>query len=148
MTALRWKLGKPENRWVPVKLTCDDKFVEFLGSDVPNNPVQELVDALWKIAHGDMSEVWWHLEPDGYFFVFEPKQDKILFSVFFAENSTQNSRREILRVTGDLKSIVLPLWRGLREFLSYPLAEPHWPPINESEVTRLGTLIKNEGNSD
>jgi hypothetical protein len=47
-------------------------------------------------------------------------------------------------VKGELNNIVLPIWRGLKEFLSYQAVEPHWPEIREFEVAELGKILKSK----
>ena len=141
MSDLKLNFQKPEHGWVPVKLEYKEKVIEFDGSDVPNNPIQGLIDALLKIIRGDSSEVWWNLEPDGYFFTFERNNENIIFRVFFAENSEEYNRREVLCVEGEINKIVLPMWRGLKKFLSYSAVEPHWPEVSSTEVINLNGLI-------
>ena len=144
MSDLKLNLERPEHGWVPVKLECQDKVIEFESSDVPNNPIQGLIDALWKIICGDSSEVWWNLEPDEYFFTFERNNDNIIFRVFFAENSEEYNRREILCVEGEINKIVLPMWRGLKRFLLFNAVEQHWPEISSKEVIKLGDVLEKE----
>ncbi len=52
MTDLKLKFEEPENGWVPVKLKYQREVIEFCGSDVSNNPIQDLSEALWKILSG------------------------------------------------------------------------------------------------
>jgi hypothetical protein len=54
----------PEHGWVKLRLAIVDQEVDIDASDVPNNPVQELVIAMRKISEGLDASVWWHLEPE------------------------------------------------------------------------------------
>ena len=143
MSKLKLNFDRPVHGWVPVKLELEEKIIEFEGSYI-NNPIHQLMEALWKIVRGDSSEVWWNLEPDGYFFTFERNNENIIFRVFFSTNSELNNRREILYVEGGIREVALPIWRGLKRFLSYDETEPHWPEISSIDIVNLGKKIKNE----
>ena len=142
MSKLKLNFDRPVHGWVPVKLELEEKIIEFAGSYV-NDPIHQLIEALWKIVRGDSSEVWWNLEPDGYFFTFERNNENIIFRVFFATNSELNNRREILYVEGGISEVALPIWRGLKRFLSYGVTEQHWPEISSIDIVNLGEKIKN-----
>ena len=64
--------------------------------------------------------------------------------VFFAENSEEYNRREFLCVEGEINKIVLPMWVGLKRFLSYSAVEPHWPEVSSTEVSNLCEFLEKE----
>ena len=143
MNKLKVHLGKPEHGWVPVSVEHNSNKIEFHGSDVPNNPIQDLNDALYKITSGETSEVWWHLEPAGYFFIFEKSNNKITLRVLYADDYEISEAKEVMKVEGSLESVIIPMWRGLKEFLSYNPTEPHWPEVPTNEIINLGKKLKN-----
>ena len=114
MNKLKVHLGNPEHGWVPVTVEHNSTKIEFHGSDVPNNPIQDLNDALYKITNGETSEVWWHLEPAGYFFVFENSNNKIILKVLYADDFKISEAKEVMKVEGTVESIIIPMWRGLK----------------------------------
>lgn len=51
----------PEHGSMVVTVTVGEQVVEIGATDVPNNPVADLLDALDLAACGAPSRVWWHL---------------------------------------------------------------------------------------
>lgn len=111
------------------------------ASDVPNNPIQQLVDALDLAASGAQSCVWWHLEPDSYFMHFAPHQDEITFTLSYAPGREQRPSNEVASVRGSRPDILLPFWRFLRQFQSHDYAEPHWPSVDYQRMAAIKRSI-------
>jgi hypothetical protein len=139
---LKLSLKQPEHGWVAVCLQAESSVIEFVASDVPNNPIQELVDALFKVYSGQEAEVWWHLEPDGYYFRFTPQENRVTLRVSFSEGSNEGSRRELLVLIGQQAEILLPIWRALRRFEAFRTVEPHWPDVNFRHLKELGPMLR------
>ena len=138
---LKLHFEPPQHGWMMVRLDVEDAFLEFVAADVPTNPIHELADALRMIPEGHPAEVWWHLEPEGYFFVFEPVGDEVAFTVYYAEDSEEEERRELATLRGTPKEVLLPFWRALKEFQAFGADEPHWPPLEDldwGEFEKLG----------
>ncbi|HWY10528.1 MAG TPA: hypothetical protein VN026_04330 [Bacteroidia bacterium] len=67
--------GEPKHGWLPVGFRYDDFNIEFSASDVLNNPMEELYNAI----KNKTGQVTWWLEPFTYFFSFDNAgQDYIL----------------------------------------------------------------------
>ena len=143
MNKLKVHLGKPEHGWVLVTIEHNSTKIEFHGSDVPNNPIQDLNDALYKTINGEPSEVWWHLEPAGYFFTFENSNNKVILKVLYADDFEISEAKEVMSIEGTVESILVPMWRGLKVFLSYNPIEPHWPEVPTNEIINFGEKLKN-----
>ena len=144
MNDLNLKFEEAKHGWLPVHLEVADKKIEFITSDVPNNPVQVLINSIWNSLRGDPSEVWWHLEPDGYFFTFMPEGENVLLEVLYSADSSKNKRESKLIYKGNLQKTMLTLWRGIKEFVSHDTKEPHWPAIDIDDLERLGEKLKYE----
>ena len=132
----------PSHGWLRLAVTAEGKTIEIDGSDVPNNPVQELIAALDLAAMGSDALVWWNLEPDGYFMHFIPKAGKVVLRIDHAVNSQRSRSATVLSVSGTSEQILLPFWRFVREFQSHNFQEPHWPPV---EFGRLPAIKGNIG---
>ena len=141
MQRIRFRHEPPSNGWLPLQLDALGQSVRIDASDVPNNPVQELVEALDMAASGTPSYVWWHLEPDGYFMHFMPIKEEVEFKLHFAPGSERSRSQEVLSTTGSQVEILLPFWRFLREFQSHSYAEPHWTTVNYDRILAIGALI-------
>ena len=129
--SLQLGLGRPCHGWLPVRLAVGGQVIEFEASDVPQDPVEALVDALALAARDVASTVWWHLEPDGYFFDFQPLPQvpgTCRLGVCFAPGSSRALAAEVASVSGDKTAILLPLWRALRQFQTLATDPLHWPP--------------------
>jgi hypothetical protein len=124
----------PSHGWLTLCLTAGDKTIEIDASDVPNNPLQELIAALEAAASGAESSVWWHLEPDGYFMNFKPMGSEIQFSLEFATRSERHLSESIVSVSGSKAEVLLPFWRFLRDFQSRTYQEPNWPILDFSRM--------------
>ena len=76
--------GEPMHGWLPVVFTAGDFKLDMDASDVPVDPLAQLVDALMKAIKGLKSEVLWHLEPNGFYFTFEPQKDEYLVRIEYS----------------------------------------------------------------
>jgi len=130
MQRIRIQHTPPSHGWVSLRLSVGDQSVAIDASDVPNNPIQDLVDAIDLVACGVHSQVWWHLEPDGYFMRFEPIGNDVLFRLDFAPRSERRLAEPVLSLRGSRAEVLLPFFRFLREFQSHAYREPHWPEVH------------------
>lgn len=49
---LTFGLGVPEHGWLPVKIADNDFSLQFAASDVPENPIDQLVSSLRGVIKG------------------------------------------------------------------------------------------------
>ena len=140
------KFGVPHHGWLPVKIFIGDFWLDMEASDVPENPLNNLISSLIHALSGFESEAYWELEPANYYFIFTPRGgDNYKFSIFFAEDgSIESERQHIFEISGNRNEIILPLWQAIKEFLAHPYSEPHWPETDKAEVDRLTTLIEDQ----
>jgi len=134
----------PRHGWLPLRVEGAGRVIEFTASDVPNDPVAELCDALFLAARGESATVWWNLEPDGYYLHLEPLAPNTTLRLTFAPHSARAKEEEVLSVTAPTNRVLLVLWRFLRRFESAAFTEPHWPPVNFKGLEALGQRIKAE----
>jgi hypothetical protein len=133
----------PEHGWLPVRLISGAIQIDFLASGVPNDPIQELIDALGVALQNGAASVWWHLEPGGYYFDFSPCQKGVQLRVSLEPgNDLTGPKRELLNVVGTHKEVLLPIWRALRTFESFNAQEPHWPTVQFSQLHKLGEVLR------
>ncbi len=125
-----------------MSIEINDTRIEIDASDVPNNPIQELIDALDACVRGQAARVWWHLEPDGYFLHFEPIHDRMQLRIDFAPESQAARSREILTLEDDARTVLLPFWRFIRNFQSGDYREPHWPEVDYRVLDDVRHRIK------
>ena len=141
MPHFKLALEEPRHGWLRVQASSESGTVEFIASDVPNNPVQDLVSAVGLALREEESSVWWNLEPDGYYFEFTPFESNIHFCISFAHNSARDRRQEVLSLVGTKQEVLLPIWRALRRFESLDTREPHWPPGEYSQLISIGNSL-------
>ncbi|MCM8529158.1 MAG: hypothetical protein NE327_21730 [Lentisphaeraceae bacterium] len=138
---LKCKFGVPHHGWLTVEVTKGDFHLEMDSSDVPVDPVQHLVLALYKILKGIDSEVWWNLEPAGYYWYFTKLEDnRYQIKITFQECSDSPEKQTEL-LTGTKQEIIMPLWGALKEFYSHSYEEPHWPVSDDRELKKLSEII-------
>jgi hypothetical protein len=135
----------PSHGWLSLQLSIDGQDVEIDASDVPNNPIQELIDTLDRVVNGIESTVWWNLEPDGYFMTFTPLGEDIALRLEYAQLSDRNRSRVVVAVRGQRAEILLPFWRFLREFQSHDYVTPHWPSVSYERMFTTKAAITGTG---
>lgn len=141
MRVLKLAFTQPQHGWLPVRVELADQVVEFEASAVPNNPVEALFDAVAAAAGGRSGEVWWHLEPAGYYFELAGIDDQVRLRLLFEQRSRRSRAVEVTSVTGSKAEVLLPLWRALCQFESFDAASPHWRPDMQASLQRLREKI-------
>lgn len=137
---LKIEFGQPEHGWLPVNLRHGDFELKFEASDVPINPIDQLISGIRQITKGISTEVWWHLEPAGYYFDFDKTGDKYNLRIAFAKNDTAD--KELVHETcGEFEDIVMPFYRSIMSFFSQTIEEPHWPKTDEREIKAFHSCI-------
>ncbi|WP_101447498.1 hypothetical protein [Pontibacter ramchanderi] len=138
---LKIELGTPEHGWLPVKIAFNDFRLEFEASDVPANPIDQLISSLRSVIKGMKADVWWHLEPEGYYFELEKLSDEYTLSISFAKS--ESSKRElVLKVNGSYESLILPVYRAIKKFADHKHDTHDWPPTDNTALERLVELVK------
>ena len=105
----------------------------------------EVLNSLFQSGEG---EIWWHLEPDGYFLSMRSDGEKCEIEFSFATRSKKDKREVLFNYSSEIKDAVLPLWRELRKFYSVSYPEPHWPPEPKREMeilTKNAKVIRSKG---
>jgi hypothetical protein len=138
---LKIEFGQPENGWLPVDLTHRDFQLQFMASDVPFNPIDHLVSCIRQITKGLSTEVWWHLEPEGYYFNFDRDGDEYKLKIYFAKTETAD-KKFIYETQGRYEEIVMPFYRSIKGFFTRKIEEPHWPKTDEAEIDALTKTVK------
>jgi hypothetical protein len=141
MQRIQIRHDAPSHGWLPLRLSVSGHEIDIIVSDVPNNPIQELLEALESAARGREASVWLHLEPDGYFMRFSPIGDEINFLLEFAAASKSSRAEDVLSVQGSRVEILLPFWRFLRDFQSYDYSEPDWPSVDYERIAAVKEAI-------
>jgi hypothetical protein len=138
--------GIPQHGWLPVIFSAGAFRLEMNVSNVPTNPIESLCDALISALLGIDAEVRWNLEPDEYWFQFKIKDSNILLTIIERTDNPRNSTPK-LNLTGDFKSLILPLYRGLKKFASYSYSEANWSSLSETTIEKLTTLVREKKRS-
>jgi hypothetical protein len=146
MSHIELKYEPPSSGWLRLHLNVDGKIFEIDASNVPNNPIHDLAEAIEKAAQGHPSFVWWHLEPDGYFMHFVPVGDKIDFRLDYAPNSDRFGVRPVASAQDEREKILILFWRFLRSFQSHQYNKPDWTATDATRMQAIKAKIarKNE----
>jgi len=134
---MKFEIGKPEHGWVSIMLVHNETEILFESSDVPNNPISELITAIELTLSGRNASVWWHLEPAGYYFNFKTEGSELKFEILYSLNSNEPEAQSVLVVRGGLHELLIPFWRALRKFETYNHEELHWPSTDFSSLAEL-----------
>jgi hypothetical protein len=144
---LKCKFGEPHHGWLPLKITAGEFQLDVEISDIPKNPVDDLVSGLEAAFGGLDFEVWFHLEPASYYLRFIPlASNKIGIFIEFSERDTQqkNKRRTVFETEGERDDVLVPFWRAVKEFASHSYKEPAWPKCDEVALSRLDKLVRSK----
>ena len=82
--------------------------VEFPASDLPNNPNQNLIEAIDNALDGDKACVWWVQEPDGHYFTLIPDNEEVELQVLFVPSSKEGARSKVATLKGSKARVRLP----------------------------------------
>jgi hypothetical protein len=138
---LKIEFGQPEHGWLPVDFKHGEFELHFEASDVPVNPMDQLISGIRQIIQGIKMQVWWHLEPGGYYFDFEKEGENYKLRILFSDTSTTD-RELIFETQGNYDNIIMPFYRSIRNFFTRIIEEPHWPKTEEIEIKKLTELVK------
>jgi len=127
---IKIKFETPKHGWMPVKITHNDIEEYFDVSDVPVNPISQLEDVLDSAITGGGGEVWWHLEPAGYYLNIHAEKENYRIKLEYSINSMSETRELVFEYSGNFEETVIPIWRSLRNFQSY-----NWKEFTVSEKT-------------
>lgn len=138
---LKVEFGQPEHGWLHVDMQLGNFKLKFEASDVPINPIDQLISAIREITKGSKAEVWWHLEPAGYYLCFD-KLDRIYKLAILFEEADKNSKEIVFQTEGSYQNLIMPFYRAIKKFVSLAYDEPHWPKTEEIEIKKLTDLVK------
>lgn len=121
--------GEPEHGWLPVDLHYEEFKIEFDASDVLNDPIEELLNALLNIENGGSKQITWWLEPAAYYFYLEKDNSNYTLSILETENiNNSDDKREIVKtIEGNYNQVIAPIRKSILEFSSKTYEEKHWP---------------------
>ena len=140
---LKFNIDKPKHGWLPCEISYGDFSLQFMASDIPNNPIEELQDCLLNNVSGYSSQVWWHLEPAGYFFEFHVIDDLVDFRIYFYEDSSKQSKNKIFAIKLNIISLYLIFYRAICKFKSFDFKEGDWTTnVNFEKLNKIKKRLK------
>jgi len=142
---LKITFGRPEHGWLPTTLSYRDFELKIEISDVPINPMYQLLESLIQITKGIKSPdiVIWHLEPYCYYLQLE-QHVKAYKLIILESDQLESPKKNHQEFIGDFESIILPLYRGLKKFWAVAYKPPHWDILDSKRMEQLTELIKQE----
>jgi hypothetical protein len=138
---LKIEFGQPEHGWLPVNVRHGDFELKFEASDVPINPINQLISGIRQITRGMATEIWWHLEPAVYYFDLDSKGNQYNLRISFAKND-QADKELVYETQGKFEDIVMPFYRSIKSFFTQTIEELHWPKTDEREFKALTNILK------
>jgi hypothetical protein len=138
-------LGNPKNGWLPIELKSTDFKLEFNASNIPENPTDKLCESLILAMNGIETEICWNLEPEFYFFELKQIGKGIELNISKSGGITENQNL-IYKLTGDFKSVILPMYRSLKKFSTLEFDKADWKKIDEIKLNKLTELVTERKN--
>jgi hypothetical protein len=141
VSTFKIKLGTPHHGWLPVDIEAAGEMLVIDASDVPIDPLDQLLESVLLSKQGKESEVWWHLEPAGYYFAIKPQTDKVKIEISFAE-SDMAKRKLVCKFEISANNYLVQVYQVLSSFYAKGFEDPHWPELREpSRLEKLGELL-------
>ncbi len=134
--------GTPKYGWLPITFQYQNYKLEIEVSDVPIDPMVQLCDALIEINKGtnEPTRVIWHLEPYCYYLQLKVANGQYIALIY--ESDELNSPYQLTKeITGSYQEIILPLFRGLKNFHSTFYESPHWDGLDSERTDELTELV-------
>ncbi|HEX2914611.1 MAG TPA: hypothetical protein VH186_27665 [Chloroflexia bacterium] len=132
--------------WLKVQIHSNETIVTFTASYVPYDSIYELTKGLSTfLSVGSNQRVSWNTEPIEYDFLFSKSGDKIRFEIVeYADNRRlTGTGKTVFNITGTVDSIVVPIWRALRNLEYSDYFEQEWKhKFPHQEMKFLTDLIK------
>lgn len=140
MDKLEFNLSHPSNGWINVKFRHLNFEINFIASNIPENPIQNLCNSLILTLNNIESEFYWNLEPE--YFHFEFKFDKKNYILNISKSiSINNDKKLIYKLIGDYESLILPFYRSLKKFNTLELDEKNWKKLDNTSLDKLSNLV-------
>ena len=134
------RFGEPCHGWLPVVIKYGDITEEFLSSNIPVDSVTALWDIINSAISGVGGEVWWHLEPSGYYLSITKEKDMYFVDLKFSEKSRTDDRDDVFNFVGSFEEVILPIWRAIKEFYSHKY--DGWDCVPPERLRSLDDQIK------
>ena len=132
-------LGIPQNGWLPIDFKSGEFKLEFTSSKIPENPTDNMCDALILCLKGAEAEFRWNVEPDIYFFKLKPNDN--LFNLSISKSDGSEIQNLIFELNGDFNSIILPMYRTLKKFNTLEYGESDWIKLDRTQLDKLTQLV-------
>jgi len=129
----------PEHGWLPVTMQFNGEELELDVSDVPVNPICELISALLDISESRSKKITWFLEPVECELTFTVTGDFTTLELSLNDKSLDYS------IEIETNVMLLTFWRALRKFETFEVKD-HWeiPKQCIAELTLKINEIKKE----
>jgi len=145
MNKLKLTFGNPKNGWLQTNLKIVDFELEFITSDIPENPIDKLCESLILAMNRIETEICWNLEPECYFFELRQNEKGINLIISKSGGITEN-RKLIYKQVGDFKSMILPMYRSLKKFNTLEFDNADWKNIDNAKLNKLTELVTERKN--
>jgi hypothetical protein len=122
-----------------------DCELEFIASNIPENPTDKLCQSLILALNGIETEICWNLEPQCYFFGLKPNENKINLIISKSGGITEK-RNVIYEMKGDFETVFLPMYRSLKKFNTLEFNKADWKQIDPTKLNKLTELVAERKN--
>jgi hypothetical protein len=133
------KFGEPKHGWLPVDFIYQNFRIDFTASDVLNNPIEELYNAVTKLQDNNPRQIIWWLEPGAYFFDLEKNGSNITLTISETDdlhNGTEE-KRVLCTISTHHNRIIKPFIAALQSFSAQTYTENDWPYKLEEDKVRI-----------
>ncbi len=143
--SLRIRFGAPRSNWIPLGVSSRSIAFDEVLSSVPSDPLRGIADAALAAAGGQSGGCVLFAGPEEYALAFQPAARGIRLEIVrWPDHRREEGRGALVfQATGSPATVLVPVWRGLRELGGRWPAEPDFwrAPFPEETVARLGGAL-------
>lgn len=123
--------GVPSHGWLPVNFSYNEFDLNFGASDVLNDPIEELYNAITKLQDRESRQITWWVEPEAYLFEIEKNGENLTLEIIETEDLHKQSaaKKSLLKITVEEEQIIIPFRKALKLFCSQTYENNNWPYI-------------------
>lgn len=143
--SLRIRFGAPRANWLPLGVASASIAFDEVLAATPSDPVQGIAEAALAAASDQVGECVLFTEPETYALSFVPVPSgvRLEMKVWPDRRRVAHAGVRVFQSTGTSDTVLVPVWRGLRELGGrWPATPGSWrAPFPSDTVEKLGRAL-------
>lgn len=141
----RLRFGAPRANWIPLGVASESIAFDELVSAAPADPLAGIARAALAAAQGQPGSTVLYAGPEEYVLSFAPWTGGVQLDIVrWPDHGREpGAGARVFRKRGGVETVLVPVWRGLRELGGrWPATPSYWrSPFPQEAVARLGAAL-------